>query len=120
MLDRLAAAAPADPEAGFAGLAAAGLVKGRDFMGAPLSGLDLRGEDLRGFNFTGADLRGSDLRDANMDGVPTEGANTTGALGLLPRSSGGPRPAPQPFDLEEARRMILSGVSPPPAWVPSI
>jgi hypothetical protein len=121
VLDRLVAAAAEDPEASFADLtAAAGLDKARDFVGAPLAGLDLRGEDLRGFDFTEADLRKTDFRGANMAGVAIGGADTAGARGLVLRSSATQRSAEPPYDYDEAKRMILAGIAPPAAWVPSI
>lgn len=122
VLDRLVAAAADNAEASFADLvAAAGLDKTRDFVGASLAGLDLRDEDLRGFDFTGADLRKTDFRGANMAGVSTAGADAAGALGLVPQSTAAPRRrAEAPFAPDEARRMILAGMAPPEAWVPSI
>jgi uncharacterized protein YjbI with pentapeptide repeats len=112
---RLIETALGDPNVAFRKLAeAAGLNPARDFVGASLVDVDFRDEDLRGFNFARADLTGADFRRANVEGVSFDGAILTNVIGL-PVS--GP---PSDFDPDEVKRMVLAGIAPPRAWMPSI
>lgn len=106
---------------------AVGLDPKIDFRRRDLRGVQFVGADLRGFDLSGSDLRGTFLRFAKLLD------RTTGLTGAvldpedrewLDGQNQGAWEAAKPgrgFNVEdEARRLILNGLTPPAAWRPFI
>src|SRR4051812_35909917 len=86
-----------------------------DFIGANLRGIDFGPDDLTGANFSRADLRDANLlRARGLQAVVWDDAV------IDETTRGWPMSPPAGFDLDEVRRMIVAGRTPPAEWWPFI